>query len=186
MLWSRVHHLQVPSGGVAEVLIADASVEGLHVLLEGLQAGVQVLLIEPSQSFRSALEPLLIAPQLERLHLLGHGAPGQIRLGRTTLTRRWIKQLPSLHWKGSLRSICIWSCGVASGSVGRAWLQLVADRCNASVFAADGPIGASSLGGSWQLSVRAEPSRVICRDGPGQKLHCLGPPRNAKSFTTKC
>ena len=183
---SAVHHLQVPSGDAAEVLIADASVEGLYVLLEGIQAGVEVLLIEPSQSFRSALEPLLVAPQLERLHLLGHGAPGQIRLGRTTLTRRWIQQLPSLHWKGSLSSICIWSCNSASGSVGRAWLQLVADRCNASVFAADGPIGASSLGGSWQLSVRAEPSRVICRDGPGQKLHCLGPPRHAKSFTTKC
>jgi hypothetical protein len=146
---------------------------------------VAVLLIDPDQSFRSALEPLLVAPQLARLHVLGHGAPGKIRLGRTTLTRRWIQQLPSLHWKGSLRSICIWSCGVASGSVGRAWLQLVADRCNASVFAADGPIGASSLGGSWQLSVRAEPSTVICRDGPGQMLHCLGPPMQTKSFTTK-
>ena len=180
-----VHHPQLPSGDAAEVLVADASVEGLHVLLEGIQAGVAVLLIEPSQSFRSALEPLLIAPRLERLHLLGHGVPGQIRLGRTTLTRRWIKQLPSLRWKGSLGSICIWSCGTASGSVGRAWLQLVADRCNASVFAADGPIGASSLGGSWQLSVRADPSPVVCRDGPEQTLHCLGPPRHAKSFTTK-
>ena len=89
-----VHHPQLPSGDAAEVLVADASVEGLHVLLEGIQAGVAVLLIEPSQSFRSALEPLLIAPRLERLHLLGHGVPGQIRLGRTTLTRRWIKQLP--------------------------------------------------------------------------------------------
>ena len=180
-----VHHPQLPSGDAAEVLVADASVEGLHVLLEGIQAGVAVLLIEPSQSFRSALEPLLIAPRLERLHLLGHGVPGQIRLGRTTLTRRWIKQLPSLRWKGSLGSICIWSCGTASGSVGRAWLQLVADRCNASVFAADGPIGASSLGGSWQLSVRADPSPVVCRDGPEQTLHSLGPPRHAKSFTTK-
>lgn len=182
---SAFHYLQVPLGDAAEVLVADASVEGLHILLEGIQAGVAVLLIDPDQGLRSALEPLLVAPQLARLHLLGHGAPGQIRLGRTTLTRRWIQQLPSLHWKGSLGSICIWSCGTASGSVGRAWLQLVADRCNATVFAADGPIGKSNLGGSWQLCVRAEPSRVICRDGPGELLHCLGPPGEAKSFTKK-
>lgn len=162
--------------GAAEVLVADAAVEGLPILLDGLDPGVEALLIAPTQQARPVLAALLQAPHLRRLHLLGHGAAGEIRLGRSALGRRWLQTLPPLRWAGPLQEICLWSCGTAAGDHGRACLQLLADRCGVVVHASEHPVGAAALGGSWQLGIRAEPNRSLCRDGPGGPWQWSGPP----------
>lgn len=168
---------------VQEVLVADASVDGLSPLLEGMDPGVKVVLVDPRHSPRRALEPLLEAPRLERLHVLGHGAPGQVQLGRARLSHRWVKQLPLLQWRSSLQAICIWSCNSAAGAVGQRWLQLLADRCDTTVYAAEGLIGATALGGSWQLDAWAEPRRRVPSAGPAPpRTEASSPPPGKRSI----
>lgn len=169
-------HLVTRLEGAAEVLVADAGVEGLPILLEGLEPGVEALLIPPTQPARPVLAALLQAPCLRRLHLLGHGAAGEIRLGRSALGRRWLQTLRPLCWAGPLQEICLWSCGTAAGDHGRACLQLLADRCGVVVHASDNAVGATALGGSWQLGICAEPNRSQCGAGADGPWQWSGPP----------
>jgi hypothetical protein len=60
-----------------EVLIADASVEQLQVLLSGLRDGVQVHLISSQDDAIGTIAQALSA-NLDTLHILGHGAPGEV------------------------------------------------------------------------------------------------------------
>jgi hypothetical protein len=64
-----------------EILLADASVEHLHVLLNGLRPGVQICLITPQDNPIDYLADALSHSNLDTLHLLGHGAPGEVILG---------------------------------------------------------------------------------------------------------
>ena len=63
------------------ILLADASVEQLDVLLSGLQDGVQVQLVTPEDDAVRMLADALNNPELDTLHVLGHGAPGEVILG---------------------------------------------------------------------------------------------------------
>jgi len=65
----------------AEILIADASVDQLDVLLSGLRSSVQIRLLNPHDDVISLLVQAISSSNLDTLHLLGHGAPGEIILG---------------------------------------------------------------------------------------------------------
>ena len=69
-----------------EILLADASVEQLDVLLAGLRSHVDVQLISPHDDAVSSLAQALATPHLDTLHVLGHGAPGEVTLGAKKLT----------------------------------------------------------------------------------------------------
>ena len=64
-----------------QVLVYDPSVEQVDVLLQGLDAGVDAIPITSGDEPMKTIEQLINDPQLARLHVLGHGAPGEIILG---------------------------------------------------------------------------------------------------------
>ena len=140
-----------------DLLIADSSLPKLELLLEGLSSDCALALIEPSHSPLALAMAVARSVRLERLHVMGHGQPGAVQLGRTRLRQRHLRCLPSLSAGSRLQAIYLWSCSTGATPLGREFLQTLADLSGASVFGADGPIGHASRGGNWALSVRADP-----------------------------
>ncbi|NDE05564.1 MAG: DUF4347 domain-containing protein, partial [Flavobacteriia bacterium] len=68
-----------------EILLADASVEQLAVLLDGLRPGIEVHLIHPHDDALALFAHCCSREHLDTLHVLGHGAPGEVILGSQKL-----------------------------------------------------------------------------------------------------
>lgn len=147
-----------------EWLVADATVEHLATLLEGLSPGVAVSLVEQGNDPAAVLSNLLACPSLRRLHLLGHGSPGELLLAGERFTAARFASILSPIRRTEELQICFWSCHTGQGEQGRVLLQEVADMTGATVFAADGAVGHPDKGGSWQLNVSARPARLTTKD----------------------
>jgi Ca2+-binding RTX toxin-like protein len=144
------------------VLIADAQLENLDQLLTGLDAGVEPWLIASNQDALPLIFKALAQPDLTQLHLLAHGAPGEIRLGKRTLTAADFHH----HFDDAAErdlEIAFWSCHTGAGTAGAALTQAVAAATGAQVFAAEGLIGSAQLQGSWELNGLTAPFSAAVR-----------------------
>ncbi|MDQ6434273.1 FG-GAP-like repeat-containing protein [Mesorhizobium sp. LHD-90] len=95
---------------------------------------------------------------LAAIHILSHGAEADIRIGANGLNTRnlplYAGELAAIG--ASLRDdgdILVYGCEVGRGTGGRAFVERLADITGASVAASPRPVGASALGGGWDLSV---------------------------------
>ncbi len=92
------------------------------------------------------------------VHILSHGAPGQMRLGHLTLDRagleRYAKSIRgwSQHLSGA--SLVVYGCQVAAAAVGQRFLARLHQLTGAAIAASTRPIGAAALGGTWDLDTR--------------------------------
>jgi hypothetical protein len=144
------------------VLIADAQLENLDQLLTGLDAGVEPWLIASNQDALPLIFKALAQPDLTQLHLLAHGAPGEIRLGKRALTAADFHH----HFDDAAErdlEIAFWSCHTGAGTAGAALTQAVAAATGAQVFAAEGLIGSAQLQGSWELNGLTAPFSAAVR-----------------------
>jgi hypothetical protein len=158
------------SARATTILIADAGIADLDVLLDGLDAGVEPRLVAPGADARGAIAEALATPGLQTLHLLAHGAPGQIHLGGRALTAADFASGRDGAAERDL-DIALWSCHAGAGEAGRRFVAAVADATGARVAAAQGLVGDAAQGGSWELSaaVRA-PFGEQARSGFRQTL----------------
>ncbi|MDP2902957.1 MAG: DUF4347 domain-containing protein [Methylovulum sp.] len=137
-----------------EILIADAQVKDLDVLLSGLAPNVDAWLIQPGEDAMTSVFKALAMPGLSKLHLLAHGAPGEIRLGGRAITATDFR---SCFDGAAVRDldIAFWSCQTGAGEAGQAFVQAVAEATGARVVAAEGLVGSAAKNGSWELDVKA-------------------------------
>lgn len=159
----------------ADVLVVDNGVAGLEVLLAGLNPGTELHRIAPRQNPWPLLAELWSRSQQQRLHLLGHGQPGELQLGRLRLRECWLQRLTLTQRQQPWQAICFWSCSTGAGAIGRRFLQRVADLSGSAVFAASSPVGAARHGGSWSLDVCMAPTRALDRAGPGETQQLSDP-----------
>ena len=129
-----------------EILIADASVEQLDVLMAGLRENVEVKHVTPSDDAIAILAQSISRPNLDTLHVLGHGAPGEVILGGQTINTSSLSKLqeqlvsPS-HNPSLIPQICLWSCRTGANASGETFMQTLADITQASVFATEELVG---------------------------------------------
>lgn len=134
-----------------EILIADASVKDLSVLLDGIKTSVDVWLLKTGEDAISQIIKAMAVPGLKTLHLLAHGAPGEISLGGRTLTATDFRS----RFDGAAErdlDIAFWSCNTGSGDLGQSFVKAVAETTGARVAAADGLVGSAEKGGSWNFN----------------------------------
>ncbi|MCX7106243.1 MAG: DUF4347 domain-containing protein [Methylococcales bacterium] len=134
-----------------EILIADASVKDLSVLLDGIKPSVDVWLLKTGEDAISQIIKAMAVPGLKTLHLLAHGAPGEISLGGRTLTATDFRS----RFDGAAErdlDIAFWSCNTGSGDLGQSFVKAVAETTGARVAAADGLVGSAEKGGSWNFN----------------------------------
>jgi hypothetical protein len=134
-----------------EILIADASVKDLSVLFDGIKPSVDVWLLKTGEDAISQIIKAMAVPGLKTLHLLAHGAPGEISLGGRTLTASDFRS----RFDGAAErdlDIAFWSCNTGSGDLGQSFVKAVAETTGARVAAADGLVGSAEKGGSWNFN----------------------------------
>ncbi|MBV5280477.1 MAG: DUF4347 domain-containing protein, partial [Actinobacteria bacterium] len=110
---------------------------------------------------------------MTRLHLLAHGAPGEIRFGGQAVTAADFRQ----RFDGAAQrdlSIAFWSCRTGAGAAGQAFVQAVSAATGARVAATSELVGAADKGGNWDLGVTA-PFSAEARAGFGEVLIVSAP-----------
>src|SRR6185312_4116737 len=97
-------------------------------------------------------------PNLLAIHIVAHGRAGQIDLGSARLSSANLGGYADALARigGALNDggdILLYSCDVARGEAGRSFIEKLADITGADVAGAAHPVGASALGGSFDLDL---------------------------------
>jgi hypothetical protein len=155
----RDHALLVASAADRghDVAVVDASIDDCRSLLAALPPDMDVISVRGDQDGLDAIADGLAGHHgVRALHIISHGAPGRIRLGRgwidaSTLAAR-TTDLSAI--RAALRQdgdILIYGCDVAEGASGSDFLRTWADATVANVAASLTPTGAAGKGGDWIL-----------------------------------
>ncbi|WP_205371170.1 cadherin-like domain-containing protein [Thermoleptolyngbya sp. PKUAC-SCTB121] len=141
----------------------DSAVENVQQLLQNTSKHIKVAVIDRTQNgVETLIQWLQQFPHLQQVHILAHGAPGRIFLGNTQLSqdtlqayqealrrirqRRKISQAPL--------DLLLYSCNVAAGEVGTAFVESLHRLTGANIAASSGPVGNAALGGTWHLDTQ--------------------------------
>ena len=140
-----------------EIVFLTNELGDLSTLLAGLPPLAEVHLLDARQDGLAQMAAVLHGRSgIQTLHLICHGAPGRLQLGRTPID---LHQLPC-H-TNALNTISnalledgqwlIYGCEVAQGQAGRRFVDALATQTGLRVAAASHKVGAAEFGGDWTL-----------------------------------
>ena len=138
------------------LVFVDRGVQDYQSLVQGLGAQTEVYVLDPTQdAITQITNELLKHSGIESVHILSHGAAGELRLGSQWLGADQLlshtAQLKS--WSQALATgadVLLYGCDVAEGSIGQAFVQELSQLAHADVAASNNITGA---GGDWTLEV---------------------------------
>ncbi len=98
---------------------------------------------------------------ISAIHIISHGAPGQVSLGSAELTVASLENHTDQlrNWALALTAdadILIYGCSVAQSDEGQALVDRIAELTGADVAASSDPTGNVGLGGDWVLEAQTE------------------------------
>ena len=143
---------------VREVIVIDAGIADWKTLVAGLNPDIAVILLPAGGNALAALALALEDyGQLDALHLVTHGSPGQLHLGQLRLNSG---NLPEQHevlaeiasHLGPHADLLLYGCSVADGVAGKVFVNALSVALDGVNVAASVDVtGALSLGGDWDL-----------------------------------
>ncbi len=142
------------------VVFFESAVADFQVLRQGLTPGTDALALDSGgDGVREMAAYLAGSHGLTSIGLVAHGSAGSLDLGTATLDASSLNGYrPELAAIGSALGIGgevdLWSCNVAQGQAGNAFVRGLAADTGTAVAASSATIGAAALGGNWQLDVR--------------------------------
>ncbi|HNL13877.1 MAG TPA: DUF4347 domain-containing protein, partial [Accumulibacter sp.] len=148
------HEVVIVDGGIADwpELIADLPSTGNDRTLD-------IALLDPSRDgLQQITEILSQFNDLAAVHLVSHGASGEIVLGNRLIDRQTLEENSDLlqRWGQSLSAdgdLLLYGCQVGEGAGGQSFIAEWARLSGADVAASDDITGAADLGGDWELEV---------------------------------
>ncbi len=155
-----------PAGGDAdvrvEIVFVDTGIENGQQLLADLMSrdGVsitQVHLIDSNSDGVHQIAQVLAGQQgIDAIHIISHGAAGQIQLGSSTLSTGSLDGYTGQlnDWGSALADsgdILIYGCDLAADGQGRALVNAIGILTGADVAASVDPTGHAAEGGDWDL-----------------------------------
>jgi hypothetical protein len=146
----------------SELVLVNQNVTDYEQLIADLQTGddhriIEVVVLESDRDGIEQVSDILSErSDLAAVHVITHGADGQINLGDTWLDSITLQQNSDAvaGWGNSLTEtgdILFYGCNVAADSDGQTLLNNLAQLTGADVAASDDPTGHISLGGDWDL-----------------------------------
>lgn len=149
----------VPSAGGAgqQVVFIDPNVADYQTLTAGLPAGTRYVVLDGNSDGLAQIAQYLAGhPGVESIHLISHGAEGQVQAGSVVLNlgdlsayRGELAQIGAEMDRGG--NFLIYGCDVAAGGDGQTLVQQIASLTRLNVAAATHDVGAADLGGNWAL-----------------------------------
>src|SRR5689334_6069083 len=156
----------VRQGERYEVVFVDASVPDSAKLLADIAAQqlpgkhVETVLIAPDADGVAVIgDTLAQRHDVSAVHIVGHGADGEVMLGATRLDFDSLLRnaTPIKGWGNALTQdadLLLYGCDVARSESGRALVDALARLTGADVAASDDLTGSAQLGGDWDLEYR--------------------------------
>jgi hypothetical protein len=151
------------SGPARNVVFIDSSVPDLQDLIDGLNPGEAAFLLDPSSDGLQQIAGILQAngfAALDSISLVGHGSPGAITLGSTTIDdadlaadAAALAQIGAALAPGG--GLSLFACDTASGAVGQQFIADLSQYAGVPVAAATHDIGLSNGGENWTLDSTA-------------------------------
>lgn len=140
-----------------EVVFVDSQVANLAELLAGLSGNAEVVILDASKDGLQQMADYLQGRSgLDAIHLLSHGADGTVQLGNV-----WLASTNLAEHRAALESIgatlkadgdlMIYGCDVGQGDKGQAFIDQLAAITGADVAASVDDTGAAVMGGNWIL-----------------------------------
>ncbi|NES93760.1 MAG: DUF4347 domain-containing protein [Desertifilum sp. SIO1I2] len=144
-----------------ELIVIDSRVAGIqHLRLERLSSQFTWVILDTEQDSIFAISRLLQTyKNISAIHLIAHGEPGCVHLGKNPLTPESIKYYAHQiqNWQQFLHAqadILIYGCCVAAQELGLSLLRTLHQLTGANIAASSTPIGHQDLGGNWDLDVQ--------------------------------
>ncbi|TDO96026.1 VCBS repeat-containing protein, partial [Marinomonas balearica] len=144
------------NNGRKEVVFIDSNIENYQTLIESIDEGIEVQLIDGNQDGLAQIAMWADTHSgYDAIHILSHGSEGQIDLGSATLNSESITSYSdelrllgnSLNEKGDL---LLYGCEVSQGDDQR-FIEQLSLITGADVAASDDLTGSALLGGDWEL-----------------------------------
>jgi uncharacterized delta-60 repeat protein len=138
----------------AQVLFVDPILPDLDLLLDVLPAGLEIQLLAPGpDAFEQMAAWLQENGEVEAVHVVSHGAPGELQLGGRRYDAAALEEQAAVLTRigqslTDTGDILLYGCEVGAGAAGLAFLDTLAELTGAEVAASVDPTGA---GGDWQL-----------------------------------
>ena len=144
-----------------QVVFVNSNVSDYQTLVAGLPQGTQVVILDSTKDGLSQIEQYLQQhPGVDAIHLVSHGADGNVQIGST-----WLNQGDLSAYSAELAQIgaamkpggdfLIYGCDVAQNADGKAFVQEIASITGLNVAASTDATGAAALGGDWTLEYDA-------------------------------
>ncbi|MBI2353743.1 MAG: DUF4347 domain-containing protein, partial [Deltaproteobacteria bacterium] len=151
------------SASGVEVAFVDARVPDIQTLLAGIKPGVKIFVLDPDRDgVTQVTQALRDAGKVSAIHIVSHGAPGDLFLGATELNSDTLAARANdiSAWRANLTEnadVLIYGCDVAKGSIGQQFVQSLSNVTGADVAASGDKTGAATLGGNWVLETVTGP-----------------------------
>ncbi len=155
------HSLDEPAADL-EIIFVDSSVDDFESLIADLlqQQGHQHFEVVTLDSHSDGVEQISHAlagrTDVAAVHVVSHGAAGQVQLGNTILNSEnldgYAGELAS--WQAALTDnadLLFYGCDLASDHAGEELVAALGELTGADVAASDDLTGHESLGGDWDL-----------------------------------
>ena len=146
-----------------EIVFVDDKVEDSQTLIDaimaarGAQTDIEIVSINSSQDGLQQITDVLAGERdLSAIHVISHGSSGQLLLGNSSVNSGTLDtQSDNLNrWRAALTSdadLLLYGCDVASGEMGQAFIEQLAQATGADVAASLDATGNSNQGGDWAL-----------------------------------
>ena len=146
------------SKNTADLVIIDESLQDYRSLAANLAPGSQVIYVSKSpEGFQKLSKALAAHGKAERVHIMTHGTSGNFVLGQTQLNGSNIHEHYGF-WQSLAHvleagksSLLIYSCQLAAGRDGEAFVERLHSVLGVPVAASDDQTGAERRGGDWDL-----------------------------------
>lgn len=139
------------------IVFLDSSVDDVAELSSGVLDGSEIVILDSARSGLQQISQVLASrSKVDSIHLVGHGAEGQLQLGADKINaqslQRSADQLRS--WKNALNEnadVLVYGCESAAGSSGAALLSTIARLTGADVAGSTNATGHERHGADWIL-----------------------------------
>ncbi|WP_420965872.1 VCBS domain-containing protein [Bradyrhizobium sp. B120] len=141
-----------------EIAFIDRGIDDLETLLAGIRPDVEAILLSDDEpAVRQMARAVQARSELNAIHIVAHGQPGTMAFSAGLLSLDAMDRVAgdladlgsAITQGGELR---LWSCAVAQGEYGAAFIDAIAAATGAKVVASAQRVGAAARGGSWDIS----------------------------------
>ena len=152
-----------PTDGPREIVVVDSSVADAQEIADVAGDGIEVIVVGRGQNGVQAVAQVLAnRREVSAIHVLSHGAPGQISIGASVLELSTLDSHAAdlQTWAQALTpdgDILLYGCATAQGSAGLHLVQGLADLTDADVAASTDDTTSVGPAANWTLEYATGP-----------------------------